>query len=288
MNMSNVNLLEQVKKYWQIRKQENLNAKKLERFGYALEALDNERINEFLEDGISIQSYEKVGSALRKVLDGYERQVFNILDNYRKMLERKDSEFFSELLRMNEDDLPSELREKIEPLNKIIIHLLETLYMNGADINHHTRLEYSAYDEEGNVLHECRSVMEYLVDAYSYSKYGGLIDWILAKEELELDPQIINQVLYLDNYDSIELLDRLLNKGIKRETDDLSGINVSSLYEVISHKNLAYRQEKFNVIWKHSSKKERQEIQRICQIDDLIIPNDEPSYSDENHPTKKI
>lgn len=289
--------VEQVKRYLQIKKEENLKEKKLRRFGYALESLDAERINELLQDGITIADYEKIESSLSKVLEGYSSYLFNTLDDYRrKVLRKKDGEFYQDYWELNAEDLPDALKDLIEPLNKTVMALLEYLYQNGANINHNTYLGYSdSFLSDKREVRQGASVMAHIMDCYYFSKQMELVDWILAKPELNLEPKMIKSVLYQKNHDSAVLLDRLLDRGFKDDgynflsvleavagmfggedlvDKDSEGFQVTPLVECIAHKDIAYRQEKFNVLWHHASELEKRQIKENWNLDDLEIPSD--------------
>lgn len=290
--------VEQVKRYLQIKKEENQKEKKLRRFGYALESLDAERINELLQDGVAIADYEKIESVLSRVLEGYSSYLFNTLDDYRrKVLRKKDGEFYRDYWELNAEDLPDALRDLIEPLNKTVIALLEYLYQNGANINHDTYLGYSdsGFLSDKKEVKKGASVMAHIMDCYYFSKQMDLVDWILAKSELNLEPKMIKSVLYQKNHDSAVLLDRLLDRGFKDEgynfltvmqavagmvggedlmDKDNEGFQVTPLVECIAHKDLEYRQEKFSVLWHHASELEKRQIKENWNLDDLEIPVD--------------
>ncbi len=274
------NLIEQVKKYLQIKKEENLKAKKLRRFGYALESLDAEKINDFLDDGISIQDFEKNESVLATLLKGYDHYLFNIIDDYRrKVLKMKDSEFFHEFLKMNQDDMPEDLKKLIVPLNETILNLLEALYLRGADINHHTYLGYSEnFLSDKREIKEGPSVMQYIINCLIYSKQMSLVDWILSKEELVLEGKMVNQALNGDNHDSVLLLDRLLDRGFEWEVFDFYGLKVTPLSECLALTDIAYRQEKFNVLWEHATELEKQETKEQWKMDNIVIPEENVGY----------
>lgn len=301
------NLFELVKKYLRIKREESLREKKLRRFNYALESLDIDSINDYLNDGISIENAEKEGSVLSKLLQGYERYLFNILDDYRrKIVKKKDSEFFHEYAKWSAEDLPDELKELIEPLNNAIVNLLEILYQNGANINHNTYLGYSDnIFSDKRVVREAPSVMQYVMNCFYYSKQMPLIDWILSKEELVLEPKMIKQSLYQDNHDSVLLLDRLLDRGFKDNgynffelpflgelgmttdiPDSVANIRISPLVECITHDDMAYRQEKFNVLWEHASELEKRETKENWKMDSVIIPDETVGFEGDSSPLR--
>lgn len=298
--------VEQVKRYLQIKKEENLKEKKLRRFGYALESLDAERINELLQDGVTIADYEKQESTLSKVLNGYSRYLFDILDDYRrKVLRKRDGEFYQDYWEINQEDLPDVLKDLIEPLNKTVMSILEYLYQNGANINHNTYLGYvdNGILTDKKEVKEGASVMAHIMDCYSFSKQMDLVDWILAKSELNLEPKMIKSVLYQKNRDSVTLLDRLLDRGFKDEgynflsviqalagmvggedllDKDDEGFQVTPLVECIAFKDIMYRQEKFDVLWEHASELEKRQIKENWNLDDLVIPSETMGEEDKD------
>lgn len=301
------NLFELVKKYLKLKREESLKEKKLRRFECALDSLDIDSINDYLEDGISIEDAEKEQSVLSRLLQGYERYLFNILGDYRrKIAKKKDSEFFQEYAKLDEENLPSELKSLIEPLNNAIVNLLEILYQKGANINHNTYLGYSdSFFSDKRVLREAPSVMQYVMNCFYYSKQMPLIDWILSKEELVLEPKMIKQALYQENHDSVLLLDRLLDRGFKDNgynffelpflgelgmttdiPDSVANIRISPIVECITHDDLAYRQEKFNVLWEHASELEKRETKENWKMDGVIIPDETVGYDGDSSPLR--
>lgn len=287
--MDNITILENIKKYIQTKKQESEKQRKLTRFEYALEILDIEKIKEYLDDGISIEEFEKRESSFRKVLLGYEKYLFDIIEKYRrKNTKMKDWDFFSKYLKMSANDIPEELKEQIEAINKEVIDLLEQLYKRGADINHHTYLgsPVSIIDDllDKKELHETASVMQVAYGVYSISKEKTLIDWVLEKKELVLEPKIVEYVINAANPDSDIILEKLMKRGFRGEPKDLSifGLNEKTplLVDVIINVDtIGNAKEKFNILWKYSTEEEKREIIENWNIDEFDLSGEYPQSS---------
>lgn len=286
--MDNKNILESIKKYIQVKKQEGEKQRRLTRFEYALKELNIEKINEYLNDGISIEEFEKGNSTLRKVLQGYEDYLFDIIENYRrKNTKMKNWDFFSKYCKMSTNDIPDEIKDQIKLKNKEVINLLEVLYQRGANINHNTYLGSpdSIIDDlrDKKEIHKAVSVMQVVYGISTISKEQSLIDWILEKEELVLEPRVIEQAVYDNNPDSVDMLEKLMKRGFRAEVKDFSiiGFNqkIPLLVEIIVCEDIVKAKEKFNVLWKYATEEEKIDFIENYDLDKFDIPNNNYSSS---------
>lgn len=253
------------KKYFQ-RKQEGLKL--------AVQCLDTESIKELLQEGASIQELEKENSSLALALESYERIIFDINEKNRKKNHFRFDDYYR-TLELENSPLSAELQLQIEKTMKNTISTLEMLYQNGADINYRTYLERPMENEIKP--NDYVNIFELVCCNLGHFTYDtDIIKWIVSKEDLDIkqsaNSNIISYFLNMNNSQSLEALQLVLERGLPLHVEHMGRVNITSLVDCLVRTDIKYRQEKFNLLWECATEEQRNELINNYHVNNIEIP----------------
>lgn len=216
-------------------------------------------------------------------LNQYDSKLFGILDRDRKKQLITYDTYFSRVYQSGKDDLDPIVASQIEVETRKLLTTLEFLYLNGADVNHHT---YLAYKSQGSLqdvfcekkeLREGPTVFEKMVTSVlMHSKDISILQWITSKEDFDVNKlknrNIGKGLLHARSPESVKVLQMILEMGLPIEEMYMLGIKYSVLVDCIVHEDIKYRQEKFNLLWKYATEEQRGELIENFDVGSIKIP----------------
>lgn len=245
-----------------------------------------------LKYGFDIPKYElNYGSTIKLLLRNYPSQIIELI---KPIHPYKYIEYYYYTFRLLEkNEIDPFLLKKMDIIKERYLIILETLYLNGADIN---LSEKQIYDEDNLIkmmLNKKKSVkthtpLNMAIYCANDVKSTDFIEWFLSKDDLILDDKnkhdenILSEVC-LDRCEvSTEVLNLLLEHNIPLKTYTLTsiyseevpnndnGIMYSLLEQCYFDEDNKTKFDKIKIIYQYATEEQRKNFIARCDNADLI------------------